>query len=100
VKIKGTCQRDGREFLVDQVIDYGGHCPWDGKPFQPDYTGPLAEALLQAQAAGSALEEALEKVAGMDPAFALHEDSILGRIRPYLEDLRAGRKPRVPLPRT
>jgi hypothetical protein len=99
VKIKGTCARDGREFLVQQVIANGGHCPWDGQPFQKDYTGPLAVALQRAEQAGGALAEALEEVAGMNPAFTLDEDSVLGRIRSYLEDLRTGTKPRVGLPR-
>jgi hypothetical protein len=99
VKIKGVCERDGREFLVQQVVESQGHCPWDGKPFQPDYTGPLTEALLLAEQAGNSLEEALEKIAGMDPDFILDEDSILGRISAYLEDLRRGTKARVPLPR-
>lgn len=99
MKIKGICQRDGREFLVQQVVDSQGHCPWDGKPFQPDYTGPLSEALRLAEQAGNSLEEALEKLAGMDPEFTIDEDSMLGRIRGYLEDLRRGTKPRVGLPR-
>ena len=99
MKIKGTCQRDNREFLVAQVIDTGGHCPWDGEPFQKDYTANLAELLLQAEVAGSAFEEALEKIAGLDPAFALDEDSVIGRVQAYLVDIRAGRKPQAPLPR-
>lgn len=99
MKIKGTCERDGREFLVQQVIEAAGHCPWDGQPFQKDYTGQLAESLLAAEVAGSALEEALERIAAMDPAFTLDEDSVLGRVRSYLQDLRRGVTPRVPLPR-
>jgi hypothetical protein len=99
VKIKGMCARDDREFLVQQVIDTGGHCPWDGKPFQKDYTGPLAAALRRAEQAGGVLEEALEEIAGMNPEFTLDEDSVLGRIRAYLEDLRTGTTPRVGLPR-
>jgi hypothetical protein len=99
VKIKGTCQRDQREFLVSQVIDNGGHCPWDGEPFQKDYTANLAEFLLQAEIAGSAFEEALEKIAALDPAFTLDEDSVIGRVQAYLADIRAGRKPQAPLPR-
>ncbi len=99
MKIKGTCQRDGRGFLAQQVIENGGHCPWDGLPFQPDYAGSLIDALRTAEQAGTILEAALERIAGMAPEFTLEEDSVLGRVRGYLEDLRGGAKPRVGLPR-
>ncbi|MBI4261884.1 MAG: hypothetical protein HY658_15125 [Actinobacteria bacterium] len=99
MKIRGICQRDGREFLVQQVIDSHGHCPWDGKPFQADYTATLTKALVAAEEAGTRLEEALEALSGVDPDLVLVEDSILGRIQGYLEDLRRGTRPRVPLPR-
>ena len=61
MKIKGTCMRCGREFLAEQVIENGGHCPWDGKPLQPDYAAVLVDSLRQAEAAGNTLENALEK---------------------------------------
>jgi hypothetical protein len=89
VKIRGTCRRCGRDFLVQQVLDSQGHCPWDGLAFQPQYTAVLAEALQQVEAAGSRLEGALEKIAGMDPALVLDEDSVLGNARAHLERLRA-----------
>jgi hypothetical protein len=87
VKIKGTCRRDGREFLVEQVIGNGGRCPWDGKPFQADYAVVLVDSLRDAEAAGNTLENALEKVADMEPEFVLDIDSVIGRIREHLERL-------------
>jgi hypothetical protein len=85
VKIKGTCKRDRREFLVDQVIQSGGTCPWDGEPFQADYAVTLVDALVDAQRAGTKLEEALEHVADLDPEFTLDRASVLGSIERSLE---------------
>ncbi|MGH2576997.1 MAG: hypothetical protein ACRDG9_04475 [Actinomycetota bacterium] len=87
MKIKGTCRRDGREFLVEQVIENGGRCPWDGKPFQADYAVVLVDSLRDAEAAGNTLENAMEKVADMEPGFVLDIDSVIGRIREHLERL-------------
>lgn len=87
MKIKGTCRRDGREFLLEQVIENGGRCPWDGKPFQADYAVVLVDSLRDAEAAGNTLENALEKVADMEPEFVLDIDSVIGRIREHLERL-------------
>ncbi len=87
MKIKGTCRRCGREFLVDQVIRGGGACPWDGKPFQPDYAAVLVEALREAEAAGTALEDALGKVADLEPEFVLDADTVLEELRAQLERL-------------
>lgn len=87
MKIKGTCRRCGREFLIEQVLQSGGKCPWDGKPFQSDYAAVLVEALRAAEAAGSTLENALEKTADIDPAFVLHADSVLSLVRQHLERL-------------
>ena len=87
MKIKGTCRRCGREFLVEQVIENGGRCPWDGKPFQADYAVVLVDSLRDAEAAGNTLENALEKVADMEPEFVLDIDSVIGRIREHLERL-------------
>lgn len=88
MKIKGTCKRDGREFLVEQVIDAGGECPWDGQPFNADYAVVLVEALREAEAAGSLLERALETVADLTPAFTLDETTVLEEIRVSLARLR------------
>jgi hypothetical protein len=87
VKIKGTCKRDGREFLVEQVISGGGRCPWDGEPFEPDYAVTLIEALRDAEVAGARLEAALEVLADLHPAFSLDESSVLGSIRLQLDKL-------------
>ena len=87
MKIKGTCRRCGREFLVEQVLENGGFCPWDGKPFQPDYTVVLVDALRDAENAGNTLENALEKVADLEPEFVLHADTVIGDIRDHLERL-------------
>jgi hypothetical protein len=88
VKIQGTCKRDGREFLVEQVIDAGGECPWDGQPFNADYAVVLVDALREAEVAGSALERALLTLADLNPAFTLDETSVLGDIKVSLARLR------------
>jgi hypothetical protein len=85
VKFKGTCRRCGREFLVEQVLENGGLCPWDGRPFQPNYAVVLVDALRDAENAGSTLENALEKIADMEPEFVLDSDSVLGQLREHLE---------------
>jgi hypothetical protein len=95
VKIKLIHSVCGREVLVRQALESQGHCPWDGKAFNPDYTAILAEALEQAEEAGSVLENALEKIADMGPTFTVEERSVLGGIKANLEELnRAGRIPR------
>ena len=65
MKIKGTDKRNGREFLVEQVIESGGASPWDGRPFSPDYAVTLVNALRDAEEAGAKLEEALEQIADL-----------------------------------
>jgi hypothetical protein len=87
VKIKGTCKRCGRDFLVEQVIANGGWCPWDGEPFQPDYAAVLVEALRQAEDTGNTLENALEKLADLHPAFVLDAESLLSTLRAHLDRL-------------
>ena len=71
MKIKGTCKRDGREFMVEQAVASGGECPWDGEPFQSDYAVTLVNALREAEEAGSKLEQALDQVADLRPEFTL-----------------------------
>jgi hypothetical protein len=88
VKIKGTCKRDGRDFLAEQVIAAGGECPWDGQPFNADYAVVLVEALREAEAAGNALERALATVADLTPPFTLGETSVIGDIKVSLARLR------------
>jgi hypothetical protein len=88
VKIKGTCKRDGREFFVEQVIDAGGECPWDGQPFNADYAVVLVDALREAEVAGDALERALLTLADLNPAFTLDETSVLTDVKVSLARLR------------
>ena len=87
MKIKGTCKRDGREFLVEQVAMSGGVCPWDGEPFSADYAVTLVDAVRDAEAAGSRLENALEKIADLSPAFTLLDASIVGPLRAHIDRL-------------
>lgn len=87
MKIKLYHDVCGREILVRQVLDTGGHCPWDGLTFNKDYTAVLAEALETAEVAGGTLENALEKIAGMRPAFTIDRESILGPFAEQLEEL-------------
>ena len=87
MKIKGTCRRDGREFYCDQVIASGGECPLDGEPFNADYAVTLVDALRDAEAAGSALELAMDSIADLMPAFTLDRESIFGNIRASLDRL-------------
>ena len=87
MKIKGTCRRCGREFLVEQVIANGGRCPWDGKAFQSDYAAVLVELLRKAEDAGGTLENALEKVADLEPEFVLDPETILSQTTGHLERL-------------
>jgi hypothetical protein len=87
VKIKGTCRRCGRDFLVEQVIENGGLCPWDGKPFQVDYAVVLVDSLRRAEDAGNTLENALEKIADLEPAFVLDARSVLDEVRGHLDRL-------------
>lgn len=84
MKIKGTCKRDDREFLIEQVIEGGGECPWDGEPFNPDYAVVLVDALRDAAEAGSKLEHALGAVADMHPDFTLDADSVIGPLKVQL----------------
>jgi hypothetical protein len=89
VKIKGTCKRDGRDFLAQQVVDLGGECPWDGEPFNADYAAVLVESMREAERLGTQLERALERIASLHPAFTFDEQSVLGEFRTQL-----GRLPR------
>lgn len=87
MKIKGTCRHCGRGFLAEQVVQGGGRCPWDGRPFQPDYAVVLVDALRDAEAAGNTLENALEKIADLEPDLVLDAASVTTTIREHLERL-------------
>jgi hypothetical protein len=87
VKIKGTCKRDGRDFLAEQVIDTGGRCPWDGQPFNANYAATLVNALRDAEEAGTRLERSLETIADLTPEFTLHTQTVLGHLTIQLDRL-------------
>jgi hypothetical protein len=93
VKIKLIHRVCGREVLIQQVVDNQGHCPWDGRPFNKDYTANLTDALRTAEVAGGVLENALETIAGIDPDFVLDEDSLLEPLRTNIRQLALERKP-------
>jgi hypothetical protein len=80
VKIKGNCKRCGREFFFEQAVAAGGRCPWDGEPFNPDYAVVLVELMRQAEEAGSRLEQALEDIAALRPAFTVEAPSVTGKV--------------------
>jgi hypothetical protein len=91
VKIKVVHGACGREVLVHQILESQGHCPWDGKPFNKDYTGVLAGALEAAERYGGALEAALERIAETGGDMTIDENSLLGPLRTQLDRLnRAG----------
>jgi hypothetical protein len=93
VKLKVVHTECGREVLVRQILDTGGHCPWDGKPFSKDYTALLAEALETAENAGGVLENALEKIASMDPAMKIDRESLLRVIEEQMDQMSSSRRP-------
>ena len=76
MKIKGTCKRCGREFFFEQAVGSGGRCPWDGEPFNADYAVVLVESMRAAEEAGSLLEQALDDIAALRPAFAIEASSV------------------------
>jgi hypothetical protein len=92
VKLRGTCSNCGREFLPEQVIESGGHCPWCGKAFNRDYTALLVQALRQADQAGDLLEDALRDIASIEElAMNLDEESVLDPLREALRAIRRRR---------
>jgi len=84
VKIKVFHTECGRQALVRQILDTGGHCPWDGKPYSKDYTAVLAETLEMAEEAGHVLENALEKISQMYPAMSIDRASVLGEVEAHI----------------
>jgi transposase-like protein len=92
MRIRGTCANCGREFLPDQVIEAGGHCPWCGKAFNRDYTSLLVQALRQADQAGNLLEDALQDIASVEElAMDIDEQSVLEPLREALRAIRRRR---------
>ena len=87
MKLKVVHDLCGREVFVHQILESQGHCPWDGKAFNSDYTAVLAEVLELAEMAGGTLENALEKMVGMRPDFVIEEKDLIGPMRELLEEL-------------
>ena len=97
MRIKGTCTNCGREFMPEQVVASGGHCPWCGKAFDRDYTSLLVHALQQAQRAGDDLDAALQQIADLDEvAMSIDEESILQPLREALRRIRRNAARRRP----
>jgi hypothetical protein len=93
LKIKVIHNECGRESLVQQILETQGHCPWDGKPFNANYTAIISEALETAENAGNVLDNALEKIAGMDPDMTFDRESLIGPLEVHLDRLDEDRKP-------
>lgn len=92
MKIKGTCLNCGREVLVQQIVDAGGHCPWCGIAFNKDYTPILVRSLVQAEEAGTRFQDALEQVSEMEGLqLTLDPESVVGPVREALRTMRRRR---------
>jgi hypothetical protein len=92
VRIRGTCANCGREFLPEQVVAAGGHCPWCGKAFNRDYTAMLVEQLQRADQAGDVLQDALEQIAAIEElAMEIDEESVLEPLREALRAIKRRR---------
>ncbi len=89
MRIKGTCLNCGREVLVQQIVDAGGHCPWCGIAFNKDYTSMIVKALQQAEESGERFHGALEQVADIeDLGLTLDDESVVGPLREALRTMR------------
>jgi hypothetical protein len=89
MKIKGTCLNCGREVLVQQIVDSGGHCPWCGIAFDKDYTSKLVKSLMQAEEHGARFEDALESIAEMENLkLNIDHESVVGPLREILRSMR------------
>ncbi|HJV04321.1 MAG TPA: hypothetical protein VJ868_03580 [Actinomycetota bacterium] len=92
MRIRGTCANCGREFLPEQVVAAGGHCPWCGKAFNRDYTALLVEELQRADQAGGVLQDALEQIADIEElAMEIDEESVLEPLREALRAIKRRR---------
>ena len=92
MRIKGTCLNCGRDVLVQQIVDAGGHCPWCGIAFHKDYTSMIVNELVRAEQAGSQFEDALEQVAEIEGIhLSLDAESIVSPLREALRTMRRHR---------
>jgi hypothetical protein len=86
VKINGRCRVCNREFPIDVLVssDAAGHCPFCGTPLDAHYGAMLVNALAAVQAAGSALEHALDALGHYGPNLELDVSTILEPIEAAL----------------
>ena len=92
MKLKGTCQNCGREVLVQQIVEAGGHCPWCGIAFNGDYTSMIVRALVQAEEHGDRFQDAVAALAEVeDLALTLDEESVINPLREALRTMRRHR---------
>ena len=95
MRIKATCGNCDREFVQELVAESGGHCPWCGNAFSRDYTALVAQSLQRAEAAGDALEDALDDLAAIRADMDIDEGSVLEPLRERLRGIRKQRRARV-----
>ena len=92
MKIKGTCLNCGREVLVQQIVDAGGHCPWCSIAFNRDYTSMLVKGLVRAEESGNQFQDVLEQVGDIEGlGLALDTESIVAPLREALRSMRKHR---------
>ena len=92
MKIKGTCLNCGREVLVQQIVDAGGHCPWCSVAFNRDYTSMLVKGLVRAEETGNQFQDVLEQVGDIEGlGLALDTESIVAPLREALRSMRKHR---------
>lgn len=90
MKITLYDRESGREFLVRQVVDSHGHNPWTGRPLSNEYTAILGEGLEAVEIAGTALQDALDRIIGMAPDLMIESESLIGPLRERVDRLNAG----------
>ena len=92
MNIKGTCLNCGREVLVQQIVEAGGHCPWCGIAFSKDYTSMIVRALVQADESGDRFQDALEQIGNVeDLRLSLDAEGVVEPLREALRTMRRRR---------
>lgn len=92
MRLKGTCLNCGRDVLVQQIVDAGGHCPWCGIAFNKDYTAIVVRELVRAEATGDQFQDALEQIAEIEGLrLSIDPESV---VEPLRDPLRAMRRRR------